>query len=78
MVTDAHLFLPEYPLLQLLPAEKPGRFADGTNTMEIRMVGKRSPEARSASLTSGTIAIKEITTGKESVVSLRLPYKIFY
>lgn len=78
MVTDAHLFLPEYPLLQLLPAEKPGRFADGTNTMEIRVVGKRSPEARSASLTSGTIAIKEITTGKESVVSLRLPYKIFY
>lgn len=78
MVTEAHLFLPEYPTMQLLPTETSARFIDGVNTMEVSMVGKRSSEARSASLTSGIIKIKDVATGKESAISLRLPYKIIY
>lgn len=77
-VTRLNVFLPEYPVLQLLPDEAVGSLVDGTNTVVMRMEGKRSPEARSASLTSGTFTIKERTSGKEQVISLRLPYKIVY
>lgn len=73
---SAQLYVPEYPMLTV-GAQQQVFTAVGKNCrVQLSATGSCAPAARKASLTEGTLVLRDVSSGALQAVQVRLPYEI--